>query len=238
MYLPLMAFVAGIVVGIAAIAQRRGPGAVVAGSILAGVIAVVLSILTIQRNAEYRDAVTLTRTTVDARPDNPRAWIAHGAALARAGDDESAAGAFELAVRNGPRYPYAYLARGGMLAHLKKFDLAESDFQTARQLDPTMPEPHLELGKLYLVEDRLPQAEAEFRRAIELFPYWIDPHTWLAGLLIQERRLDEAEALLVRTQREHPGAHGIDETLRALRALRESHQSTMPTSHPAASAFH
>jgi tetratricopeptide (TPR) repeat protein len=222
MYLPLMGFVAALVICIAEPARRRGRGVMVASSIFAVIVVLVWAILTIQRNGDYRDLVTLTRTTVDARPDNSRAWIAHGSALVEKGDDESALGAYEMAVRTGPRSPYAYLARGGMLAHLHRYDLAEADFKAAGQLDSSMPEPHLELGKLYLVENQLPVAEAEFRRAIELYPYWIDPHTWLAGLLIQERRLDEAEALLVQTAREHPGAHGISEALERIRLARRA----------------
>jgi protein O-mannosyl-transferase len=220
MYLPLAGIVAAIAIGIASLVRQR-PRARLASMVGGACVAVVFAVLTVMRNEDFRDAFTLTRTALDARPNNARMWSAHGWALAQGNDWDAALGAADMAVRAAPQYPYAYLTRGEFLAHLHRYDAAAVDFTTAAQLDPQMPEPHMELGQLYLVRGDAAKAEAEFRRAIELYPQWADPRLWLAGVLIEQRRLAEAEQLLAETAREHPTVEAVQKSLAAVRAARK-----------------
>ena len=144
-----------------------------------------LGVLTTHRNSEFATAVTLWRSSVERWPQG-RARISYAAALADAGDHESAIGQLQLAVRD---FPKARSTLGRELAAAGRPDEAMRELSAFIAAEPP-PEDQLPARMLratILVETgRFDEATAEFRRLVELFPANPVPRERLAILLLDQ----------------------------------------------------
>ena len=122
MYLPLAAIVTVCVVAAYGLGNRWGGrmtaspatrkffGRAAAAAVLSA--AAVLGWLTFERNADYRDAVSIWQDTVNKRPDNPRAWYNLADAYSGTGNADAALPCLNKAIEVKRDYVEAYNNRG------------------------------------------------------------------------------------------------------------------------------
>jgi tetratricopeptide (TPR) repeat protein len=180
MYLPLAGLVAAAVV---AVVGRFGGRAV---WVAIGLI-VVGTVLTVARNRDYRDAVTLWSNTVLHRPANPRAHNNLAQALQEAGRVVEAEPHFARAVELAPdyvsaRYNYgvALLARGQVAA-------AAAQLEAVVRLAPDHADAQLNLGNALVRLQRSVEAIPHYERALALQPGSADVHYNLGIALLEVR---------------------------------------------------
>ncbi len=143
-------------------------------------------------------ATALYRRAYAARPADVRITTAYAAALARAGDWQTAQARLQQAVAEDPGYPEAHLDLGILeLAH-DRAAAAEPEFRAVIALQPANATAHAGLGSALAAEgtERSAEAETEFRTALRLDPANFDALYNLAHLEAASGRSAEALAHL------------------------------------------
>jgi tetratricopeptide (TPR) repeat protein len=162
MYLPI-AGVIGALVAIGYFVLHDRPKW---AGIVVGILALALGIRTSLRNADYATSVDLWRSTVEARPDNTRAWTNYGEALSNIGRMDWAAEAYQKAIALNANVPDAYYNLGNSFRVMKQYDQAEQAYQKAIALDPAYLPAYVMLGNIYQDMGQLQKSEDAFRGAI------------------------------------------------------------------------
>lgn len=139
MYLPLAAVIVLVVLAVHAATGRSRYLALLAAPLLA---------LTLLRNGDYLDGITIWRQSVARYPDNPRAHINLGNAYANAGRAQPAAEQYELALRLDPNLFEAHNNLGVIEAGLGETDKAAANYREAMRLFPGWPKPRENLEAL------------------------------------------------------------------------------------------
>jgi tetratricopeptide (TPR) repeat protein len=191
MYLSLASVAVLAVLGGYALIGRR---VVYAGAGLA----VLLTLLTMRRNEDYRSALAIWSDTVTKCPDNARAHNNLGNALLKIPRRlPDALAEYKAALGINPDYAEAHDNFGNALlkmpGHLTD---AMAEFETALRLDPDLAKAHDNLGNALMdVPGRLPDAMAEFEAALRLDPDLADAHNNLGSAwLDMPGRLPDAMA--------------------------------------------
>lgn len=187
MYLPLALVVAAIAV--AAFRQVR-----LAPWLLAGVAAVFAGV-TIARNADYRDPITLWRDNVTKYPSAARGHNNLAHALQQDGQAAAANAEFARAVALDPGYVTAHYDWGVALLEQNRPDDAIRELKAAVALAPAHADARLNLGNALMRRDRVAEAIEHYQAAIELHPA-ADAYFNLGVALVQSDRLDEGERAL------------------------------------------
>lgn len=198
MYLPLVAVVVLLVLGTQASLRRLLGGQErlrrgLSGLLVLGVVTT-LGTLTIQRNQDYRTAVTIWQDTVAKRPHNPRAHVNLGNALVKQGAFDEAMISYTNALRMKRDYEEAHLNLGIALSRQGKFKEAIAYYVEAIRLRPHYAEAHNGLGHALLMEGELAEAIAHFSEAIRLKPEYAEAHSNLGVALAREGKPLEAIA--------------------------------------------
>jgi len=162
------------------------------GPVLLLIFVTPFGLRTVQRNAEYRDPLTLWQTAVDAVPHNPRAHTYLGLALEERGRSTEAAQRYQRALQLDSRYSEAHANLGILLAQAGQFDDAIAHFNRALEAYPDHPEVHNNLGNALLSTGRLDRALSHFHRALELRPHYADAHSNLGIALGMQGQTDAA----------------------------------------------
>ncbi|MFM1852048.1 MAG: repeat-containing protein YrrB [Verrucomicrobiota bacterium] len=186
MYLPL----AGVIILVAVAAARRWPRGTPAT--LAGV-ALLAGVGTATRNEDYRSVLAIWSDSVAKWPDNPRAQLSLGSALAEAGRLREAVAHYETALAQKPGYADAAYNLGNAWLKLEDFPAAVAAYQRAVALKPDYAEAHYALGYCLIRTGRLEEGLTHYARSEEIFP---DSPVTLrshASALIFARRFDEAK---------------------------------------------
>jgi protein O-mannosyl-transferase len=208
MYLSLAAIVILVVVGGFAMLTRSGLQVASDATILrasalrkilfgCGVVTITFCIVSSYRLAAYREAVTIWRDAVAHEPDNMRATINLGCALADAGQPQEAIEQFEHALEIGPTHPDAGLAHrslGLTLARLEQPARAIQHLKLAMQLRPDVANDHAALGSLLLGARRFPEAVDQLELAVRQQPGDILGRANLAAAYANLGRWSEAVA--------------------------------------------
>lgn len=149
---------------------QRASGAnsmrIVFGGALVGFIAATLGTRTYARNKDYESPASLWRATVEARPENARAWTNYGEALGKLNQSQWAADAFRKAIALDANVPDVYYNLGNALQSMKQYAEAEQSYLKAISLAPSYMQAHIMLGNLYENMGRLDKAEDSLRTAI------------------------------------------------------------------------
>ena len=140
MYLPLAGLVALTVVGGYAILQRTDrPNALVGWLAALYLVAVPLFVLTVRRNTQYADRVSIWQSAIEAMPDNARAHVNFANALRNdLGDLGRAEEHYRLALELRPRNAVAHTNLGCVLAITGRKDEAAEEFNRALEIDPRL----------------------------------------------------------------------------------------------------
>jgi tetratricopeptide (TPR) repeat protein len=172
MYLPTVAVAALAVLGgraaLARMSRRyawRPASARLTGALAVLVVAGALLATTVNRNDDYRDAVTIYADAAAKRPNNARAVMNLGVALDRAGRSDAARAAFAEALRRKPNYPDAHYNLGAILLQQGNADAAAPHFAAAMQGRPTWPLPYLRLGQVLQARGHAADARQMYDKA-------------------------------------------------------------------------
>jgi len=177
MYLPLAA-VCAFVVAVVYLAldwlrrQARLPAraATVLGILLAVGVVSAMTVGTIQRNGDYRTAVSIWQDVVNKRPENRRGHNNLAGALCLQGDVERAVSHYREALRLDPEYTFAHHNLGLALLELGASDGAISSFHAAISLDPDWAEPWYGCAVALITVGRFAEAEESYANATRLQP--------------------------------------------------------------------
>ena len=195
MYLPLAAVVALALVGLWTAATRAAGsrGATVFAAATAAA-ALALGALTVDRNRDYRDEITIWQQTVRDRPSNVRALQNLGAALAHNGRPQEAVPYLERALAIDPYAEYALENLG--LIRLEEGRSSEAVALLSRRLErrPDDGISHLNLAKALLATGDSARALAALEEAVRLLPDNGLAHARLGLVLADQGRLEEAAA--------------------------------------------
>jgi tetratricopeptide (TPR) repeat protein len=159
--------------------SRRGFGGTArleAGA--AAAVGVVFGLLVWHHSAQYVDAETLYRATIER---NPSAWMAHhnlGVIQLNRPDVpiEETMGRLREALRLNPRYPDAHNSMGVAMRKLGRFDEAIAHYQEAIRLMPDFAAAHNNLGAVLYLQGKPAEAAVHYRRALALNPRYPDAH--------------------------------------------------------------
>ena len=187
MYLPLIGVVVLVVFGVDGLfaVMPAGRGGVVIRGALCVAIAASLSALTVRRNAEYIDRVTLWTTVVERAPVNARGHHNLAKALFDVGEFESAMHHYRTTLVIMPDDESAHNGIGNVWMQWGQFDKAIARYRIAVELKPDDAELVYNLGRAYLLARRLDDAEAELTRALELKPHYPKAYNILGMVDVQ-----------------------------------------------------
>ena len=138
MYLPLAAVVTLVVVGAFETGRRllhRRWGFVV-GCLAGGCVTALFTFLTIQRNRDYRSALTIWQDAVEKRPDNPVAHNFLGRALLQAGNAAQAIQQFQRALQLMPNLAQAHFNMATAFEQLGRTREAIKQYDQVLRLKP------------------------------------------------------------------------------------------------------
>jgi len=184
MYLPLAAVIVAAVLAIHALLGQRSRVVFVA-------IAIVLGVLTAQRNADYRSEIAIWLDTVEKWPVNARANNNLGTALQQAGRSDEAMRYFEQAIRIKPDYSDAYNNLGNIFLAQDRLEEAFGQYKQALRIQPKHAEAHNNLGIVLERTGHIEEAIRQFEESIRIRPETAEVHNNLGNALVAVGRLQE-----------------------------------------------
>ncbi|WP_414662673.1 tetratricopeptide repeat protein [Horticoccus sp. 23ND18S-11] len=164
MYLALAAPIAGAVVFL----LGRWPGG--AARIVLGVVAVGWGAVTVARNRDYRDALTLWSASVADYPRSARAHNNLALVLQQQGRHDAARDHFARALAIDPAYATGHYNAGVAMLAERRFEEAAARFETALRLAPRHVDALVNLGNALVQLRRPTEAIPYFERALGLRP--------------------------------------------------------------------
>lgn len=185
MYLPSVAVIT--VVSLALLQSLRSRAAW-----LAGVIACIFAIMTVARNRDYRDALTLWSHDVAHYPQSARAHNNLALELQHLGKRADAAREYSAAVERHPTYVAAHYNWGLLLLEDGDLPGALVHLQAATQYGPGFADAHVNFGIALARANRVAEAITQFQDALALQPDAADAHYNLALALESSGRTREA----------------------------------------------
>jgi protein O-mannosyl-transferase len=196
MYLPLAAVIAVVVCGFQAViaATVAKSKALPLGAAFLATAAVGFGLTTLERNQDYRSAVTLWTDTVSQVPDNPRPHDNLADALLEIGRVPEAVAQYEAALRIDPNDAQAHYNLGGVLLDAGRTDEAILEYQAAVRSAPGFSWARDNLGTALARAGRLQEALEQYVLAVQADPEHPQARINLANLLARGGRFNDAIA--------------------------------------------
>jgi tetratricopeptide (TPR) repeat protein len=194
MYLPLAAPAVAAVLALRFAAERLfRPRLALGITALATLCAAAgLGAMTLQRNAQYRNAVLVWEDVVAKRPENQRAWTNLGKAYVNASRYEEAIRCCDKALELAPDYASAYTFRGQAWVGMGRLAEAISDCGRAIELQPDFAPFYNDRGLAYTEMGRLTEAITDYDKAIELQPDFATAYNDRGVVYVRLGRSEEA----------------------------------------------
>ncbi|MBL4702486.1 MAG: tetratricopeptide repeat protein [Phycisphaeraceae bacterium] len=220
MYLPLVCVCVGVVLLLwRLLGKRSGLLAVVLCVML-----VLLSVRTMVRVADYRDAESLWQSVLKHLPNSKRAKLQLAVAQAlRQGLAQEITQLRQALVVN-PNEPAALYRLAEIYFPLQKYDQAMGLFEKAHELEPLNVQYLMGLAKMHRFEGHLDQALGEYQQVLKLKPDQVTAMLALAELFASQKQWDQAlvlldKATLLRPQDTSLLSNRVNILLRAKRPL-------------------
>ena len=155
-------------------------------------ITIILITLTIQRNGDYHDDITMWRDVAMKRPNNPRPLLAIGSNLIQQRRFTQALVASRKAIRLDVNNAEAHSNAGLALASMNRFRDAMTEYKAAIRINPDHFPAYTNLGIAQAQQGQLDEALKSFRQAIRIEPRDPAARHNLGFALSALDRLDEA----------------------------------------------
>jgi len=130
--------------------------------------------LTIKRNGEWKDEISLWEATVRVKPDIPDAYYNLGVAYGKKGLRDREIECYERAVRLNPGFSLAQNNLGAVYVEMGRFSDAIQPLRRAIRMDPRDPRTYCNLGVAYVELGRYREAIECYRRAVSIAPDFAD----------------------------------------------------------------
>jgi protein O-mannosyl-transferase len=184
MYLPLAAVIAMVIIGGFTLgrnlfATREQTWQRLAWGVSA-TIALVLTILTIQRNRDYHSELSIWQDTVAKCPGSPRAHFNLAQLLSGLGRREEAITHYTESLRLDPTDAMAHYNLANLLAEVGREPEAIPHYSVAARLAPHDARSRINLGNLFLKEAHWDYAIAAYTEALRVNPNAFEAHNNLA----------------------------------------------------------
>ncbi len=132
--------------------------------------ACIFSVITISRNAFWRDTESVSKFILTYEPQTAKTWNNLAMAQAGKGKLDEAAASYARAIELSDTYPQTHHNLANLYLGLGKYDLAEKEYLRAIELDDKFYHSYMALGKLYLAQGDKKKAAENFRKTLELYP--------------------------------------------------------------------
>lgn len=204
MYLPLVAILAAVVVGMWVAGRRLAPrrfalDAFAASALALAVVAIAgCAMLTRARNLDYQSEERLWADTVIKRPNNSRALANLAVILSGQGRTAEAEPYLRRALAIRPDYPEALSALGAVLAMQGRTDDALPLFARAVVIEPKYADAWGNYAEALATKGRLREALAAYRRVLDLkpdSPGALTTAAWILGTSVDDTLRDGAAAM-------------------------------------------
>ena len=137
-------------------------------------IVMVYSALTYQRNAVWKDELTLWNDVIQKSPNKARGYDNRGNAYIRKGRLEEAIQDYNRAIQLDDKFSHPYNGRGAAYKYQGRLDLAMRDFNRALQIKPDDAEALNNRSTLYIEEGRGERALPDLNAALTVNPEYAD----------------------------------------------------------------
>jgi tetratricopeptide (TPR) repeat protein len=198
MYLPLAAVLALTVVALRTVLHElcvRARLSVLTRRIIATVLllnaAASLVCGTVRRNVNYADELTMWKDVVAKRPNNARAYVAAGNALAARDRIDEAVEVTREATSIDPDYADGHCALGIVLIRQGKPDEAINAYRETLRLNPRHAKAWYNLGNVLDRQGKYDEAVDAYTNSIEAYSGFADAHCNLGNTLVRQGRIDE-----------------------------------------------
>ena len=132
--------------------------------------------LVLEKKADWRGLVKLSRQEVKRNPANSAAWFSLGVAFANLKQYDQAIPAYREAIRNEAEYGDAWHNLGVAYANLKEYDNAIQAYEDALRMQPDNAGIWYDLGNTYYNIKRYAHAVHAYRDALRIQPE--NPDAW------------------------------------------------------------
>ncbi len=193
MYLPL----AGLAAGASVLLHMALSGK--AREFVLVLLVLMLGVLAVERNALWRDSVTLWEDAASKSPMKARPWYNLGVFKEAGGDHTDMERAVELYRRSvalDPGYVDAHYNLGLALERLGQYEGSVLSYERVLALDPARGDALNNLGVVYERLGKMGKAAAAYMRSIQVSPLNVEPRLNLGSVLLRDGRYREASAVL------------------------------------------
>jgi len=159
-------------------------------ALVAAVVVVALSVLTIRQQSRWRNNTELWEQMLGGNHPVPIYNLANESQ--RRGFHSRAKDLYLRCLELAPRYYSAHYNLANLLAGRGDISGSEKHYRYALGINPGSIESHINLGNLLFRDNRLPEAREEFRVALELDPGRFDARNNLANTLAASEQFAEA----------------------------------------------
>jgi len=189
--------------------------------ILGSVVLLVLtySIRTMNRNADWKDDLTLWEKTVQTAPNCARARGNYGKALMVDGKFEWAVSELNRALQIDPCFVTAFSNLGVAHAAMGRYDEAIMNFEKAIRFKPEFPEAYYNLGLTWAKKGDFSQARIAFEKALDLEPDLAPAHYNLGTIYRELGGLEKARHHFGRAMEIRPDSQGALQAQKAIEEL-------------------
>ena len=204
LYLPSVGLC--VLLGWAAAVVARRAATHLPGRIAFGVAVLALMLLTVRRNKDWKDNLTLAQATLAISPESPLMNDVAAGELMKQGHPQRALSLLQEATRQAPNLSFPHAHLGAVYAALGMRVESEAEYLTALRLNPQDASTHNNLGVLYLDTGREDLALEQLRSAIAIQPDFADARSNLGALHLGQGKLSDAAAELAESVRLNPGS--------------------------------
>jgi Flp pilus assembly protein TadD len=202
LYLPSVGLC--LLAGTLATALTRRATARIPGRVVFGVAVVAFLILTVRRNQDWKDNLTLAQATLAVSPESPLMNDVAAGELMKLGQPQLALTLLQEATRQAPQLSFLHAHLGAVYAALGMRVESEAAYLTALRLNPRDASAHNNLAVLYQDASRDDLALERLRNAIAIRPDFADAHSNLGTLYLGQGKLAEAATELAEAVRLNP----------------------------------
>jgi tetratricopeptide (TPR) repeat protein len=182
----------------------------VATALAAGVLVVVLCVMTWRQLGYWRDSITLYEHTLNVTANNYVIQTNLGYALSKAGRRTEGIEHLNEALRIEPYFFEAHNSLGAALTEEKRLDEALEHFEIALRIQPDVAKVHSNMGAALGMMGKLDEAAVHLNEALRIDPSYPNTHLNLGIILLRQGKNTEAAQRLaeaLRLQPDSPEAH-------------------------------
>lgn len=165
MYLPMMSVCLLVSYGIVMIVGKRG---LKPATIVLGILAVVLGLLTVRRNTVWQETFSLWNDAVEKSPMKARPLNNRGQILRQVGRIDLALADYNHAIALDPQFAAAFQNRGNIFKLKGEIDRALEDYSTVLRLEPNNAQAYASRGNIYKRKGQLTLALKDYSKAVQL----------------------------------------------------------------------